>query len=138
MSVYSVVDPSGTIINNVVLDGGADWLPPEGCSIVLNDGQGYQIGGTLIGGHYTEPVLDLPRPILPTSATKLGLKRAFDEIGLWTQVKAKIAADPDAQEEWDLALEIKESDPLTQKLIAALQLTQEQVSQIIARANTLV
>lgn len=134
---YSVVDPSGVIVNNIVLDDGMEWQPPEGCTVVENVG-GYEIGGTLINDVYTAPVHEVPPPILPTSATKLGIKRAFDEIGMWAQVKAAIAADPDAQEEWDLAIEIKESDPLTQKLIAALQFTPEQVSQIIVRANTLV
>ncbi|BEV47346.1 hypothetical protein [Afipia carboxidovorans] len=77
-------------------------------------------------------------PPIPDSASKLGLKRALDEIGLWQTVKAAIAADPDAQEEWDLAVEVKRTDPITQRLIAALSLSSEQVDALILRANELV
>lgn len=79
-----------------------------------------------------------PRTSAPDSVTKLGLKRALDEFGIWEQVRAAIATDADAQEEWDLAVEIKRTDPLTQKLIAKLQFTDTQVDQIIVRANQLV
>lgn len=88
----------------------------------------------LAGGNTPDPYV----PPVPASATKLGLKRAFDELGAWDQVKAAIATDPDAQEEWDLALEIRRSDKLVQELIAALQLSSDQVDHIIIRANELV
>ncbi|MCK1543442.1 hypothetical protein IVB12_16110 [Bradyrhizobium sp. 179] len=79
-----------------------------------------------------------PAPTVPTSCTKLGLKRAFDELGQWATVKAAIAADPDTQEEWDLAIEIKRTDSLVQGMIAALSLTSEQVDNLLIRANALV
>ena len=44
---------------------------------------------------------------MPASCTKLGPKRAFDELGTWAAVKAAIAADANVQEEWDLATEIR-------------------------------
>lgn len=79
-----------------------------------------------------------PPPPVPASCTKLGLKRAFDEIGQWAAVKAAIAADPDTQEEWDLAIEIKRTDNLVQGMIAGLGLTEEQVDNLLIRANALV
>ncbi|MEH2513931.1 hypothetical protein V1291_005285 [Nitrobacteraceae bacterium AZCC 1564] len=141
MPTYAIVEVSGAITNNIILDEGSVWQAPEGCSIIVNDDQVYRIGGTLIDGVYTAPVTEaqpLPASALPKTATKLGLKRAFDELGMWDRVKAVIAADSEAQEEWGLALEIKRSDPLTQKLIAVLQLPTETVDHIIIRANELV
>ncbi len=91
----------------------------------------------LAAGNTPDPYVS-PAPVVPDSATKLGLKRAFDELGIWDQVKAAIAADPDAQEEWDLALEIRRDDTLTQKLIAVLQLDAASIDHIITRANALV
>lgn len=77
-------------------------------------------------------------PPVPTSASKLGLKRALAEIGLWDQVKAAIAADPDIQEEWNLAIEIRRTDPMVEKLIAMLALAPAQIDAILILANELV
>ena len=63
---------------------------------------------------------DLPPNPPPVACTKLGLKRAFGDRGLWTTVRAMIASDPDMQEEWDLAISVEKSDPLIQKALAAL------------------
>lgn len=67
-------------------------------------------------------VVEMPAsmPVVPGSATKLGLKRALADQGGWDSVKAALAADPDLQEDWDLATEIRRSDPLTQAMIAQL------------------
>lgn len=79
-----------------------------------------------------------PAPIVPSSATKLGLKRALSEIGQWTSVRAAIAADPDLQEDWDLATEVRRSDPLTQAMITFLELTDGEVDNLLVRAAALV
>ena len=79
-----------------------------------------------------------PPPAVPTSCTKLGLKRAFDELGTWPAVKAAIAADANAQEEWDLATEIRRADPLVQHMIGIVDLSDAQVDQLLIRANALV
>ncbi|GIQ73177.1 hypothetical protein [Bradyrhizobium sp. RD5-C2] len=81
--------------------------------------------------------LNPPAP-LPASCTKLGLKRAFDELGTWAAVKAAIAADANAQEEWDLATEIRRADPLVQHMITIVGLTDPEVDQLLIRANALV
>ncbi|MGY4226520.1 hypothetical protein ACVMIH_003881 [Bradyrhizobium sp. USDA 4503] len=81
--------------------------------------------------------LNPPAPV-PTSCTRLGLKRAFDELGTWATVKAAIAADANVQEEWDLATEIRRSDPLVQRMITVVGLSDNQVDALLVRANALV
>lgn len=88
-------------------------------------------------GGVPDPYTPPPR-IIPESATKLGLMRALREIDLWDAVKAAIAAEADIQEEWDLAIEIKRNDPLTESLIAGLGLSAAQVDELIVRATELV
>jgi hypothetical protein len=91
----------------------------------------------LAEGNTPDPYVAPPAPV-PTSCTKLGLKRAFDELGQWAAVKAAIASDPNTQEEWDLAVDIKRTDTLVEGVIAALGLTSAQVDNLLIRANTLV
>ncbi|MHC1943442.1 hypothetical protein IF803_03550 [Bradyrhizobium sp. UFLA06-06] len=79
-----------------------------------------------------------PPAAVPSACTKLGLKRAFDELGTWAAVKAAIAADANVQEEWDLATEIRRADPLVQHMIAVVGLSDGQVDQLLIRANALV
>jgi hypothetical protein len=91
----------------------------------------------LAAGGIPDAWVEMPAPV-PTSCTKLGLKRAFDELGQWANVKAAIASNANAQEEWDLATEIKRVDPLVQGVIAALGLTEAQVDNLLIRATALV
>ena len=54
-----------------------------------------------------------------------------------------IAANPDMQEEWDLATELKVSDPIVQEAIAGLAqagvaMTPDQITELLVRANALV
>lgn len=140
MSNYALIDGyHGIITNRVVLDGIAEWEAPEGLTLVLETDEPYEIGGTIIRGVYTPPEHQelSPAPI-PASCTRLGLKRAFDEIGQWASVKAAIAANPNTQEEWDLAIEIKRTDSLVEGMIAAMGLTSGQVDALLVRANLLV
>ena len=53
-------------------------------------------------------------------------------------MKAAIAADAGVQEEWDLATEIRRTDPLTQGMITTLQLTSTQVDALLVRSAELV
>jgi hypothetical protein len=91
----------------------------------------------LAAGNTADPYVT-PPPLIPDSCTKLGLKRAFDELGQWPAIKAAIAANPTAQEEWDLAVEIRRTDPIVQGMISAVGLTTEQVDNVLLRANALV
>jgi hypothetical protein len=109
---------------------GETWW--RGVEPVLIDG----LGDPVRQGLTAAPVFPDPPP--PTSCSKLGLKRAFDELGLWQRVKEAISADPDTQEDWDLAIEIQRTDPLVIKMQALLGLTDDQVTKIIARAVALV
>ncbi len=88
------------------------------------------------GGGVPDPYV---APIdIPGSASKLGLKRALEELGQWDAVKAALAANAAAQEEWDLAVEVRRTDPVTQGMIAALSLSDEQVDALLVRAVELV
>lgn len=87
------------------------------------------------------PVLPPAPP--PSSCSKLGLKRAFEEKGLWPTVRAMIASGADMQEDWDLAVELRITDPIVRKAIAGLaQLGLPQsdadVQALVTRANELV
>lgn len=77
-------------------------------------------------------------PVVPSSASRLGLMRAFKEQGAWDQIKAEIAADPEAHEEWDVAIEIRRTDPLAQKMITALGFSEAQFDALLIRAAALV
>ncbi|WP_315773003.1 MULTISPECIES: hypothetical protein [unclassified Bradyrhizobium] len=124
-------------------------LLPDGCRVVeLFDAIDFTDPNapdpqSLFGGKMYDPstntLVDAPAPpvMIPDSVTKLGLKRSFDELGQWGTVKAAIAADPKTQEEWDLATSIKRTDPLVQGVIAVLNLTSDQVDQLIIRAHAL-
>jgi hypothetical protein len=76
--------------------------------------------------------------LVPVSASKLGLKRAFGELGIWETVRSAIASNPDAQEEWELAIEVKRTDPLVQIMIAALNFGPTQVDNLLIRSAALV
>lgn len=91
----------------------------------------------LAAGGVPDPYV-APAQVVPASANKLGIKRALAEIGLWEQAKGAIAADQGAQEDWDLAIEIRRTDPLVQKLINVMALSPDQVDAILIRANELV
>jgi hypothetical protein len=84
--------------------------------------------------------LVLPPPPPTASCTRLGLMRAFSEMKLWTQVKTFIAADPDRQEQWDLATTLKLSDPIMVAAIQAFALSGITIDpvKLVTRANELV
>lgn len=75
---------------------------------------------------------------VPGSCSKLGLKRALAEIGEWETVRGALATNPDLYEDWELATEIKRTDPLVQAMIAQRGYTDAQVDQLLVRANALV
>jgi hypothetical protein len=79
-----------------------------------------------------------PPPPPPSACSRLGLRRALNETGQWQAVKALIEADPNTQEEWDLATILYRTDPLVKRIQAAMHLSDDQVTQIIRRAVALV
>lgn len=118
--------------NDTVIKGGSLRIPND----PLNTDYAKYLSWLDAGGvpdPYVEPAL-----VVPSSTSKLGLIRAFKEQGAWASVKAMIAADDDVQEEWDAATEIRRADPITQGMIAAMHLTDEQVDALLIRANELV
>jgi hypothetical protein len=83
------------------------------------------------------PAIAAPK-IIPTGTSKLGLKRAFTAMGKWDAVKAAIASDPDTQEDWDLAVVISRNDPIVKSLQAKMDLSDDDVTNIIVMAEELV
>jgi hypothetical protein len=90
---------------------------------------------------------DPTKPGPPTGpvpyCSKLGLKRAFEEKGLWPTVRAMIAGDADMAEDWGLAIEIRITDPIVAKARAGLAqqgiaLSDADVLALVNRANELV
>lgn len=95
----------------------------------------------VVAAHNPDAAPPVVAPV-PT-CTKLGLVRAFKERGWWPSVRALIASKADFQEEWDLATELRVSDPIVQEAIAGLAaaglpMTDADVLALIARANELV
>lgn len=88
---------------------------------------------------------DAVAAVVPGSCSKLGLKRALAETGAqaifpkpeWPAVKDLLSKDPDLQEDWDLAVEIRRTDPLVQGVIAARKYDDATVDKILLRANEL-
>jgi hypothetical protein len=117
-------------------------FPHSARLVEVLDGDLMEPQTTYGGMHYlpdTNELVAAPAvKFVPKTASKLGLKRTFDEKGQWDQIKAVITADAETQEEWDLAQEIKRTDPLVQGIIAALSLSPSQVDAILIRARELV
>jgi hypothetical protein len=130
------------VVKNAVVEQSRLW-PPLFRIMELYDGDLDTPFDSYVGKALDDAAMQLitcpaPPAVVPTSASKLGLKRAFDALGRWDQVKALIASTPNAQEEWDLATEIRRDDKIVQGIIAALNLTSDQVDTLILRAHALV
>lgn len=83
-----------------------------------------------------------PLPVA-TFCSRLGLKRAFEERGLWETVRAMIASDAVMSEDWSLATQIRITDPIVAKARAGLAqqgigLSDADVQALVTRANELV
>ncbi|WP_316201621.1 MULTISPECIES: hypothetical protein [unclassified Bradyrhizobium] len=139
MPRFAIVDTTAkTVINVVEYDDAPSNPPPgfeKGIIAVPSDEAGPDWGWD--GSALVAPAIREPPVIVPASASKLGLRRVFVEQGRWDQVKAMIAVNPDTQEEWDLAIEIKRTDPLAERLIAAMKLEPADVDAILVRAKQL-
>jgi hypothetical protein len=94
---YGEKDPGSVEIPDYVTKGDTT---PDG-------GQTWYRGGVLV-----DPVL--------VPVTKLDIKRRVTPQE-WAALKAAIASDADAQENWDIAQEIDPSHPQTQQVISYLQ-----------------
>ncbi len=140
-------DSAGRMIVQVATVEGSRLFPASSLLLELYDAMDFSdpnapdpevaFGGKMFDAT-ANALVDAPVVVsVPESATKLGLRRVFVEQGRWDQVKAMIAANPDTQEEWDLAIEIKRTDPLAEGLIAAMKLEPADVDAILVRAKQL-
>lgn len=89
MTVYSIVDATGSIINNIILEDIEQWRAPEGCSAVVNAEQAFEIGGTLIGGNYAPPVEPpAPPPSIPQTISDRQFFQQLAILGIITEADA--------------------------------------------------
>lgn len=103
---YAIIeDATGKCVNVVDWDAAAEpaWSPPPGHTAVQDD---------------SREIDPLP-PVVPSTASKLGLRNALVGLGLWAQVRTAIHADPEMSEQWDLVVEIHRENPLVVSLAAA-------------------
>ncbi|WP_420131932.1 hypothetical protein [Rhodopseudomonas sp.] len=139
MANYALIKiATGEVVNRIILDDEKEFPAQDGHKLQLDLDDTFAIGGMFIAGSYTPPP-SAPMPAtVPVSASRLGLMRAWKEQGVWDQIKAKIAADPETQEEWDVAIEIRRTDPLVQQMIAVTGMSELDVDALLIRANELV
>lgn len=84
---------------------------------------------------FLEQIANAPAfDLVPQKASKLGLKRALDEIGRWQEVKGLIGADPLIAEEWDLAIEISRTDPIFAGFVASRAFSDPEIDAVFRRA----
>lgn len=69
-----------------------------------------------------------------TSCTKLQAKRVLAPIGLWEAAKTYVAADPDRQEDYDLANELNRLDAWITEFAAGAGITDAQLDAMFAIA----
>lgn len=142
---YAVVrDADGAIVNRIVL-GGGDFAPQDGYTLVLDEG--YDIGGTYVGGNYFP--LHTPEPHQPTPAdtplTMRQLRLGLLLIGGFpaSYIQDAINAIPDATQRgvaqiwYDESATVDWSHPMTQQLIAGAGLTTEQAAAMWMQAKDL-
>jgi hypothetical protein len=123
----------------VILDGSSIPWDEENnrpLDYLCEAGRLYQEALSANGMARPDPYIAPETPV-PPSASRLGLMRAFKELGRWDEVRALIASDADTQEEWSVAIEIKRTDPLVQRMIVAMSLTDALVDALLIRANQL-
>lgn len=126
----------------------ARFLPSQLVRIDLADGE--TLGG--VPGPDTLEIAPVPglslwdalvatgcpiEPAIPEVVSRLGLKRALAQRGSWPSVRAALAADPDRQEEWDLATGIRRGDPILAAIAADLGLAAGEVDDVLVLAASL-
>jgi hypothetical protein len=90
MAIYAVIEANGAIVNSILLEDVSAWQPQGAHTIILDDNQAYQIGGTLIDGVYTAPVVELPQPT-PLFLLSISDRQFFQQLavlGVITQDEA--------------------------------------------------
>ena len=96
-SVYEVIDAQGAVVNNIILDNPATWLPPPGCSV----------------RPYVAPTPQAPAAVAIVVLTQLAFLRRFTAA---ERIAARASSDPlivDFLHLLDLAQDIRLDDPDT-------------------------
>ena len=134
---YATLDNAGHVTNVILWDGSDNWQPPDGVA-VLPCPEDVGPGWSNVGGEWTAPAIVPEPPIVPTIASKLGLKRALDEIGRWSEIKAMIEGDAVMAEDWSLAVEIRRTDPIFAVFVTSGSFTGAEIDAVFQRAVEIV
>ena len=80
-----------------------------------------------------------PEPVpVPLSITPLQARRALRAAGLLGAVNGAVAsADPDIQDAWEYAIEVRRDNPIIAGMAASLGLTEAQLDDLFRQAATL-
>jgi hypothetical protein len=139
MNTYALIDASGLIVNRAVVNDINAWSVPDGFTAV--EDQGYDIGGSLVGGVYTPPPQAPVVPIAPPTFIVVSQRQArlaLLNAGLLDKVNAAVAAsDAATQIMWDYSSEIRSDNPLIAALGAQLGLTPTQIAQLFIQAQSI-
>jgi hypothetical protein len=93
-----------------------------------------RIGDDYIDGKFITPSIV---PIVPQSITRIQAMKAMKNIGIWETFKNILASDQDAQDEWDLTIELNRNSEFVLMLIPKLNLTTEKFDELFNQASLL-
>lgn len=142
MKTYQqIFDPSGSLVNRHGIRVRVE--EPENSIIIGFSGFNPRVHVTraetladAIAAFRLNPyVAPTPKPAAPRSATKLTIKRRLEDLGKWETFKAVLESMPaTVRDEWTLAQEIREDDPMfvanRDAIVAALGITSDQLSSL--------
>lgn len=126
---YAVIN-NGDVVNVIEAD---DGFVLDGYTLVPSDIAG---PGWTYDGEFHPPA---PEPVpAPLSITPLQARRALRAAGLLDAVNGAVAlADPDTQDAWEYAIEVRRDNPIIAGMAAALGLTDAQLDDLFRTAATL-
>jgi hypothetical protein len=143
MKNFAVVD-NGVVINVIIADDGFAQMyttSPNHIGECFEYSESHEddtivarIGDSYINGKFiTPPIVS----IVPQSITRIQAMKAMKNIGIWETFKNVLASNQDAQDEWDLATELRRDNEFVQMLIPALNLSNKQFDELFNQASLL-
>ena len=89
---------------------------------------------------YTEAKAYVPPPpaalVVPEEVTKLQLRNAAAQLGVWSTIRDAINSNPDAKELWELAVAVNRNDLALNSLALAYGWSSEQLDDLFRLAGT--
>lgn len=143
IKTYAVVE-NGKVINVIIADDTFAQMYTSSTEHIgecfeyqevhEDDGFVARIGDDFIGGMFITPS---SIPSVPQSITRIQAMKVMKSMGLWDTFKAVIASNQDAQDEWDLAIQLDRGNEFVTALMPVLNLTSEQLDELFIQASKL-